>query len=65
MAARIVVTDHPYVAVTETSGAFKIVDVAPGNHTIGGWHERPGKVSRSVPVKAEEEVKVNIELSRK
>jgi plastocyanin len=65
MSAWIVVTDHPYIDATDASGAFKIADVPPGNYTIEVWHETLGKVTKTVAVKAGEETKTNIELSKK
>ena len=47
------------------SGAFKINDVAPGNHTIEVWHETLGKITKTVAVKAGEETKITIELAKK
>jgi plastocyanin len=64
MVAWIVVTDHPYVATTDGGGVFKIADVPPGNHTIEVWHETLGKITKTVAVKAGEETKVAIEMSK-
>jgi len=38
MSAFIHVTDHPYYAVTDESGAFELDDVPPGKYTIKMWH---------------------------
>ena len=65
MSAWLVITDHPYIDATDGSGAFKINDVPPGNHTVEVWHETLGKVTKTVAVKAGEEAKVTIELSKK
>ena len=65
MSAWLVITDHPYLDASDGSGAFKINDVPPGNHTIEVWHETLGKVTKTVAVKAGEEAKVTIELSKK
>jgi plastocyanin len=65
MSGWIVVTDHPYIDATDSSGAFKISDVAPGNQTIEVWHETLGKITKSVAVKAGEETKITIEMSKK
>jgi len=65
MSAWLVITDHPYLDATDGTGAFKINDVPPGNHTLEVWHETLGKVTKTVAVKAGEEAKVTIELSKK
>jgi len=65
MSGWIVVTDHPYIDATDNAGAFKIVDVPPGTYTVEVWHETLGKVTKTVTVKAGEETKVTIELSKK
>jgi hypothetical protein len=39
MNAWIYVFDHPYYAVTDTSGAFVIADVPAGEHVVELWHE--------------------------
>lgn len=65
MSAWLVVTDHPYIDTTQNNGAFQIADVPPGNHTIEVWHETLGKITKSVTVKAGEEAKITIELSKK
>jgi plastocyanin len=65
MTAWIVVTDHPYVAATDGAGAFKLANVPAGAHKIEIWHETLGKITKEVAVKAGEEAKVTIELSKK
>jgi hypothetical protein len=39
------VTDHPYVAVTDADGKFKIENLPVGEHTFRVWHERPGYIN--------------------
>lgn len=39
MRAYIVAKDHPYFAVTDKSGAYKITDVPPGTYKVQAWHE--------------------------
>jgi hypothetical protein len=33
------VAAHPYYAVTDKQGAFKLTDVPPGEYTLKVWHE--------------------------
>lgn len=65
MVGWVVVTDDSYFVTTDGGGAFKLVDVPPGTHTVEVWHETLGKVTKQVSVKAGEEAKVTIELNKK
>jgi plastocyanin len=60
----LVVTESPYVAVTDNSGAFKLTDVPAGSYTVEVWHETLGKSSQKVTVKGKEDAKVNFELKK-
>lgn len=42
MRAYIIITDHPYSAVTDKDGRFEIAHVPRGSWTFRFWHERPG-----------------------
>ena len=64
MAGWVVVTDDRS-AVSADGGAFKISDVPPGTHKLEIWHETLGKLTKDVTVKAGEDAKVTIELSKK
>ena len=64
MAGWVVVTDDKS-AVSADGGAFKIADVPPGTHKVEVWHETLGKLIKEVTVKAGEEAKITIELSKK
>jgi len=44
MRAYLIITDHPYAAVTDANGAFEICHVPQGTRTFRFWHERPGYV---------------------
>jgi plastocyanin len=61
----LVVTENPYFAVTDDSGSFKLTDVPPGTYTVELWHEKLGKTSQKVTVKAKEDAKVNFEMAGK
>ncbi|QDT55051.1 hypothetical protein Pan44_30920 [Caulifigura coniformis] len=52
-----VVTDHPYAAVTDKDGKFKIEGLPVGEHSFTVWQESAGYVERSfkVTVKAGEQ----------
>jgi|HubBroStandDraft_6_1064221.scaffolds.fasta_scaffold804760_1 hypothetical protein len=57
MEARWLIIDHPYAAVTDKQGRFKIENVPAGEHNFLVWHERAGwvfgKDKRSIPVTVE------------
>ena len=44
MRAYVLICDHPYFAVTDTSGKFQIRNIPAGEWTFHFWHERPGHV---------------------
>ena len=44
MSAYWIVSDHPYFAITDTNGRFKIDRLPAGEHTFRVWHERAGYV---------------------
>ena len=45
MRAWIVITDHPYAAVTDEDGRFEMAYVPEGTWTFRFWHERSGYVT--------------------
>lgn len=61
----LVVAEHPYYAITDESGSFKITDVPPGTYTVRLWHETLGQQTRKVTVKAGEQTKAAFELKKK
>lgn len=46
MRATMLVVDHPYAAVTDADGKFKIEGLPAGEHSFRVWHENPGYVER-------------------
>lgn len=48
MRAYLIITDHPYAAVTDKNGGFEIAYVPCGIRTFRFWHERPGYVKSLV-----------------
>jgi len=61
----LVATETPYFAVTDGSGSFKLTDVPAGSYTVEVWHEKLGKSTQKVTVKAKEDAKVNFEIAGK
>lgn len=60
----LVVSDHPYVAVTNDKGEFTISNVPPGNYKLEVWQETLGKKVQDVAVKPKQETKLTIELAK-
>jgi hypothetical protein len=54
MSAKWLIVDHPYAAVTDADGRFKIEKLPVGTHKFRVWHERAGLIEKewSVEVKA-------------
>ena len=65
MSGWLVSTANPYFAVTDNSGSFKLTDVPAGAYTVEVWHEKLGKSTQKVTVKAKEDAKANFELAGK
>jgi len=60
MTAYVVVVDHPYAAVTDASGAFRIAGVPPGTYRLRFWHERLGVREEPVVIRSGGETIVNL-----
>jgi hypothetical protein len=45
MSAYWMVTDHPYVAVTDADGRFRIENLPAGKHQFVVWQEKAGYVA--------------------
>jgi hypothetical protein len=52
MSAYVVVTDHPYHAVTDLYGEYEIRDIPPGTYRLKAWHESLGAMEKEIEVKA-------------
>ncbi|MBI3015118.1 MAG: hypothetical protein HYY65_08695 [Candidatus Tectomicrobia bacterium] len=65
MSGWVVVQEHPFYAVSDANGSFKIDNVPPGKHKLELWHETLGKVAKDVEVKAGAPTKVTFELTKK
>lgn len=63
MSAYVVVTDHPYHAVTDVYGEYEIRDVPPGTYRLKVWHEGLGMQEKQAEVKAGTISKVDFILS--
>ena len=63
MSAWVVVTDHPYHAITDETGAFVLANIPPGSYTMEVWHESLGTTSQMVTVVAGETDDMVIDLA--
>jgi plastocyanin len=60
----VVVTDHPFYAVTDGDGGFSLGDLPPGRYTVNVWHEVLGTVTRTLAVTSAD-TPVTIEMGRR
>lgn len=65
MSGWIVVSESPYTVVTDADGNFKLDNVPAGTYKVEVWHEKLGKVTKEVTVKAKEDAKLGVELAVK
>ncbi|MBI4611153.1 MAG: hypothetical protein HY726_19360 [Candidatus Rokubacteria bacterium] len=64
MRAWIVVASHPYYALTDDDGRFRLPDLPAGPHTLEVWHELLGTKRVPVSVGASGEVAVTVTFRR-
>lgn len=64
MSAFFIVTDNPYVVISNDNGSFKIPDVPPGTYKIKVWHEALGEQTKDITVK-DGENKISFEMKKK
>jgi hypothetical protein len=58
----VVVAPHPFYAITDAQGRFRLDNLPAGQYTIQMWHERLGQASRVVSVGADGVTSVTLEL---
>lgn len=56
----ILVSEHPYHAVTDENGDFSIKNVPPGNYTLKIWHESLGEQTQSISLGPNETKSVSV-----
>ncbi|MEE8537742.1 MAG: carboxypeptidase regulatory-like domain-containing protein [Acidobacteriota bacterium] len=64
MQSWIIVSDHPYVAVSDEEGYFRIDGVPAGIHRVRLWHETLGEQSQEVNVQAGQTTEIAVEFSQ-
>ena len=65
MGAWIVVVDHPYYAIADENGMFKIDEIPPGKYVLRAWHETLGKADKEVTVAGGQTVAVDFQMSKR
>jgi plastocyanin len=65
MRAYLIVTEHPYTAVTDAAGRFSLDQVPAGEYTLQLWHERLGEMVQAVSVGENQELSLTLEYDEK
>jgi len=65
MRAWVVVTEHPFYALTNDQGEFTLANVPPGQYTLQVWQESLGIVTRAVTVSDTAVTTVTVEMAPK
>ena len=63
MSAFIVVTEHPYYAVSDVYGEYLINDIPPGTYRLKVWHETLGTQEKEVRIREKETLQVDVNFS--
>ncbi len=50
MGAYVAVMDHPYYAVTDSTGTFRLPELPPGKYTVEAWHEVFGTQTQEIQI---------------
>jgi hypothetical protein len=65
MTGWVLVSSHPFFAVTGDDGSFKITGVPPGSYTVEAWHERYGTKTSEVTVAADKPAEASFQFEAK
>ena len=63
MNAYVGVLDHPYFAVSDSSGTFDISTLPPGAYVIEAWHEKLGTQTQNVTIGEKETTEISFTFS--
>lgn len=64
MSAYVVVARDPYTVVTDADGKFSIEGIPPGTYRVKIWHEKLGKVTKEVTIRAGETTELNEKMGK-
>lgn len=59
MTAYIVITDHPYHAISDIYGEYELTDIPPGSYQLKVWHEILGTQEKRIEIKPDVTQKVD------
>jgi plastocyanin len=65
MTGYVVVSSHPFFAVTGDDGKFEISKLPPGKYTLEAWHERYGVKTTDITVAADKPTEVAFQYESK
>ena len=65
MTGYVLVSSHPFFAITGDDGSFKITGLPPGNYTVEAWHERFGAKTADVVVAADKPADASFQFAAK
>ncbi len=63
MVGYIKVVDHPYHAITNEKGEYKIEGLPPGTYQVEFWHEKLGAVQKEVTIEAGKATTLDLSMS--
>lgn len=59
-----VITDHPYVAISNADGTFKLQKLPAGEHHLAIWHESVGYVAKDLAITIENGQRYELKLQK-
>lgn len=63
MEGYLLVFDHPFYALTNQTGTFRLAGIPPGNHRVRVWHETLGVLEKVVGISEKGTVRVDFTYS--
>lgn len=64
MLAYVLVAPHPYTAVTDENGAYRIDGIPPGSYKLRAWHEALGELTKDVTVVSGRDTSLNFDVGK-